>query len=326
MKPGEAFKLPVETRGEDAAAIDETIQITAGEHSASVRVVAEPLGPLVRAEPHHLAFGRVVPGKSAQRELRLVNAGGVEANVRMDAQPPFAADPVELTLPPGAAQVVRVTMSAGARGSVESALQVRFEDRAIEIPLHGEVAAAIQAVRSTNSSGSNGAPGIRQRRTEQAEEPRTALLGPRGGSGEGFSMVAARIERLDPRSCSIRWPAKFHPEAAYRAETRRLWLDEHGKLQSEWNPYPNFRTQVTDGQVIGTLERLEPRATYSIRVRPVEAGGKLGAPLFHLTFMTPPRPSLLPKITLMRVLVVLFLACIAALVWQRRAGALKTRL
>jgi hypothetical protein len=56
---------------------------------------------------------------------------------------------------------------------------------------------------------------------------------------------------------------------------------------------------------------------YGVRVVAVGPGMEAGQPLFTQYFATPPRPKLLPKITVLRVLVVALVVC-GFLVWRQR--------
>src|SRR5690606_30097303 len=103
----------------------------------------------------------------------------------------------------------------------------------------------------------------------------------------------------------------------YAAEERQLGLED-GKLKTTWISFHSVVIERKGDQYQALFSKLEPGNVHAMRIRPINAQGSVDEPLFQITFRTSPAPERGFRFTLLRALIILLIACVAAIVWKRR--------
>jgi hypothetical protein len=125
----------------------------------------------------------------------------------------------------------------------------------------------------------------------------------------------AGLKSVDATAAKLQWPAALSSGSQFTFERRRVVPNPQGGIMVQWEALPDARVEHVGDNFVATLSKLSPGEMYGVRV--VATGEDGGKPLFTQYFSTTPRPQLLPKITVLRVLL-LGLAICGGLVWRQR--------
>jgi hypothetical protein len=114
-------------------------------------------------------------------------------------------------------------------------------------------------------------------------------------------------------SAIVEWPASLSPATHFRLELRDMGTGPDGKLKVTWVEPHGIPIEARGANFVATLKDLEPGQPWTVRILPLDARGEPGPRLFALDFATPPKPSVIPKVSPLRALLV---ALCALVVWQ----------
>ena len=302
LPPHRMAAASVRTPETDTAPLDETIRFTAGALTAQLRVKADALPALVRAQSRSVTFRRMDAGAMASERIVLENRGGMEAKVALTIGVPFSIAEKNFTLAPGAEKEITVTLAAAAAGSAQAVLKVAADSGGFDIPVSAEI--------SPISAG----PSAARRPRAAAPAPRAADE-PEAYSALGSGLFSATIVSVGENSATFRWPGAFPSGAKLRCLLRSLTPGEDGDPVSAYREYAACRFEKRDGANLATVEKLEPGTSYLFRIDAATADD--AATLTFAQVRTPAPPPRAPVFSLTRILTVLALLAGGASLWQR---------
>lgn len=301
LPPGGEKVVPVATAPGDLAEIGETVEFAGTEADAVLAVKADAAPAVIRVAGKRLTLhvepGGVTPGG----ELKLGNAGGMPAAVRLSGSEGLRLSEREFSLEPGEAKAVSVFLAKSPRADFRGAISVNAGARSQTVEVLA--AAPVESGRRARSSGRDRGDRPRERDPVSRDEIAAAGNVPPG--------VHTRLIECGPDFATIEWPAA-ESAGGYRAELRQI-ATRNGRLETSWSAHPEFEATVADGRVRGTFRALRPGQVYSVRVR---GGADSGTIVAAQTLITA-SPRVLRIFTWPRALGLLAAGLLGFIAWQR---------
>ncbi len=300
LEPHAAAPVAVQAAETDATAVRETIVCTAGTLTAKVRVTADPLPALIRAQPDIIAFRKA----SIVEHLALQNFGGMESKVTLSIEPPFSVKDASFTLPAGAAKEVEIALATRPAGTIQTALKVSFDGQQFEIPVeaHGAIA------EPTAASPRRASAPIKIKREPEPSEPSEPV------ASEDFTLPAI-IDATTGNSATLHWKNEAPAGTTLRCLERALSLDAEGELVVTFQDYLACKFTPRDGQIFATIEKLEPGKMYYFRIDAAVADG--ASPVAFAEFFTPAPPARKSPISLSLALFIAAIVTGGLSIWRR---------
>jgi hypothetical protein len=317
--------VPVQTAAADVAALSGEVRVDSEGLILSVPVVAAPVGGIVRATRPTVSFGRIDATKTADSSFELENIGGALASVSWEIVAPFATDEAGTVLAPGEKKTVAIHTRPAEPGKYRAGLTVKHEQQKIELTVEAELLAQAEPVspiiRASNVATATPATAgtADASPTDEPAAPAVKSVVPQELLTDFHLPEGVQLKNVNATAATMEWPATLTTAEMFRLERRRIVPDGDGGIKVQWDPLANVDVTHTGALYTAKLSKLSPGQMYGVRVVAVGPGMEAGQPLFTQYFATPPRPSLMPKITLLRVLVVVLLVCGVFVLRQRRA-------
>jgi hypothetical protein len=324
-------KVPVEASSSEVGAFDTEIRLNSPpDLSIPVPVRVPTLAAIVRPTAASVSFGRLpFSGHDATAPFELENSGGMPATVTWEVSPPFKVKENSATLQPGEKKTFNVAVETNTPNRYRTWLHFKAGTQAFDLPVEAEVV----------GSGKNGPGGKPSLLNAFGKLPNPAgksntPANPLAEAESNAALVAlrdslspdmlptrppppgVRIAKLMSTYAVLEWPANFSPASQYRVEVRLLGVDPSHKLQIKWQELQDTTLESHAPDYAIKLKDLEPGQPWTFRVRPVEIAGRLGAPLFTISFSTPPRTSLRPHFEASTFAELLVVALLALVGWQ----------
>jgi len=281
LPPGAQLAVPLRKRAGLVAGIEGEIQIQGHGSSLSLPFRISPDPARIEPLPERLQLGDLEPGATATREFRLRNAGGVEAEVRIDPPADFTIERRNVRIPPGNSVPVPITLTPSRPGPLRETIRLTTDGSEIRLPVEGNVATGrsqTTAPRSPGPAAAGSGPGI-----APPPEPSPAGL-----------PLRVEITGRGKTWFSIRWQ-NTDPSHQFRIEGRKLSIDTgERRLNEEWLEAPGvtlgeegkFRTARIDG--------LRPGRAHTLRVIGTAPDGTRTVTTAPLTVTT--EPSWRPRV------------------------------
>lgn len=294
----------------DIALFSEIIRLKATDYEAVLPVHADPKPAVLRISPESLGLHSSGAGGAWRGELQLENIGGTTLQADLRTSAPFALSTARITLPAGAKETLVITAAGGESRRLEGALTIHSSEGQRTVPLRGGAPGAVLASARTEQVRSPESPPREE--TREVERGRLKLSGEQ--SMHLPSLAATRVVDCTETSATLEWTGTL-PSGGVRGEMRELLLVNH-QLVIRWQPHPAFKAEAGDGKVRGTFNGLKPGQFHAVRVMP-KRGDASAEPVASAGFETRSVPKRKPLVTRARVLLIIGVAMIGAVLWER---------
>lgn len=303
LDPLTSVAVSVQATAGDAAAISETIRLTAGGISARLQVSAKALPAMIRALPEKVKFRRATAGGAEPETVTFENVGGSPGRMAIKASAPFGASDEAIVLEPGERKAVTVSLANTPTGGVQGTLKVSGDGILRDIALEAEVAPngeplfAQPIKRPPPTIQRPGAPSLQP----------TSIPGPRSGTVTSMTSNRATFE----------WPGTLGSDVRLRCLRRKLVNGEDDARNQTFSDYARCAFSQRDGRIVATVDNLEPGQVYFFRIDLAGQDGGADIPVSFAQIRTPAPPPSSRRISLLTILVALALATGGAAIWQR---------
>jgi hypothetical protein len=327
LAPRGKARVTVEAEPADVQSWDTEIRLESTDFSMAVPVHVPALEAILRSTTPAVAFGRLPVGKNGVAHFELENIGGAPGTVSWEISAPFVRPESSATLMPGEKKSFPLEIETKAPGHYRTWLEFTSGAQKFELAVQAEVVA--RAAPPASIPGVP-APAVDSSAPESApEEGKPAVplpldmppAIPFDWQADLHLPKGVTVHGITPTSAIIEWPASLSTMAHFRVEMKQYRVGSEGKLQAIWLRPTGIPIEDHGGTYAAMLTDLKPGQPWTVRVIPLEpSGAEAGARLFAVDFLTPEKPSLaarLPRITFLRVLLVVGAGLLARYGWKR---------
>ena len=221
VPPNGEISVLIETAPGQVDQIAEEVQVDSPSFATRIAVQVPAAGPIIRANPVSLSFGKIDADRPTTATLQVANFGGTQAHVRVAAPAPFviASADSAFWLNAGATKDVTVSLLSVDAGRIEATLQIKTSGAELDIPVEVEVAGRPVADRASSRRDAGVKAGSLQ----------TAAPSLRPSQIENV-----RIGRVTSTTCEIAWHVTAKAQPQYQFE--RLVTAGNG---FDWTPIAN---------------------------------------------------------------------------------------
>lgn len=330
---GSRVSVPVQTSAEDVRALNAEIEITAPDLELRVPVKAVPPGPVFRATQAKLGFGRVPAGKASALPVEMENIGGSPGDISWSVAAPFRTAQSSMILLPGEKRSFEVEIESAADGHFRAWLQCKAGEQAFDIALEADVTGgttpgpARTGRRTGTMASATGAGREVPGPDEPSPNPETIVaeklppIFPPEWLADSPLPPGVQVLETTPTTATIQWPAAMSAASRFRLEVRVFDFDANRNLTVKWIVPEGFNVAKQGERYVATIPDLEPAQPWVVRVFPVPDGGGSADRLFTIEFRTTPKPSLIPRVSAVPGLLIVFVILIGwqvTLRWRRR--------
>jgi hypothetical protein len=319
------ISVPVQTAPGDVHALNTEIRIEAPDLDLRIPVKAPVTGATIRASPAALAFARVPAGRPASMGFELENIGGAAGEVTWTIGPPFRVNQGSALLLPGEKRSFVIEIETNAVGRYRAWLQCKAGAQSFEVPVDAEVVASGRQPRgSSPKTGATSAPSSPETETPAPDQPR--ITADQRASAPAWMSDAklpqgVKVRETTPTSATVEWPASMSPATNFRVDLRQLARSEDGGVRVTWLELGGVEIKQAGQNYAMTIHGLQPGQPWTVRVLPIAASGEAGQRLFAVDFFTPPKQSILPRISPLKGLICALVLLVGWQIysrWRRR--------
>ena len=322
VPPRGTVQVAVQTAGKDVAPLESEVSVQSAGRTLRVPVRAVAVGAIVRATRELLALGRVAAAKSADGQVGLENIGGTATRVSWEIAAPFAAAGPPVTLAPGEKTTVTVRIQAATPAKHRALLIVKADQQKVEIPVEAETLAD-RPTASPRTVDATSTPKPKPEAADSTPQPAARPIASVIPDDMRVNLISApgvKARDVTAKTASVEWPAALTKASQFRVESRNVIVDSLGQLAVRWTPIPDVTFRQEGESRIATISGLQPATAYGVRVVAEGSQSATGVVLFTQYFSTRSQPSIWPKITPLRILIIALALCAVFVLRQRRAA------
>ena len=336
VPPNGEISVRIETLPGQLGEVAEELQVDAPSFATTIAVQAPAVGPIIRANPASLSFGRVDSGSLVTATLQVTNFGGTNTQVQLVAPAPLAIVSADSAfwLDAGATKVVNVSLQASDGGKLETSLHLKTTSGEVEIPVEAELiakpAAAAASRRIAVASAGSLQPIVRRPLIASLQvarvSPTTCEL---SWKETGEAQPRYQIERLVPGGGAFGWTPipNVVITTAGSSQTFGKNLAMHGIADPDATGPETSDAATTDSRRATTalIKDLKAETTYAVRIMAIDAKDDTHQSATSLEFRTPPT---LAKTISLHFALPSFLLLSVVTVWRRRSvgtGSVKSK-
>ncbi len=317
LPPRGRISVPIQMAASDVRAFSADIRITAPGLDLRIPVKAAAPGAILRAAQPAVAFGQLPAGHPASVRFELENIGGAPGEVVWTIGQPFRTPQNSAILVPGEKRSFDLEIESKSPGKFRAWLQCKAGAKSFDLPVEAEIVAGMRAPKSPETTlvTPSAASGESALSTEPAEatQPPIGYTVPEDWFGDRILPAGVKVTRKTPDTVTLEWPASLSPATNFRLELRQFSQGADGNLQVTWLELRELEIKREGANYVTTIRALKPAQSSTVHVLPIKDSGEPDKRLFTISFTTPPKAPLLPKITLLRVL---FAALLGLFAWQ----------
>jgi hypothetical protein len=315
VPPAGRAPLLIRLAPEDTAAVRESLKLSGAGIELTLPIESPEVPAVLRAEMEKVQL-KSAPGRAAVAQASIRNAGGRPGFWRIEADAPFSLESAELQLDAGQTGAIAVRLEAAESGHYTGAIRFLGEQQTVSIPVEAQISPGIAAVHAVSTAPMATQPdALRAVNTSAAAEPEQEQES-RATTLRGVGVPVATVTST---TATFEWPADLTAGQPLRAEVRKLSLDVHHKMQTDWVVLDTAHFSTANGKTRAELERLTPGATSVIRISTAPRGTQGWRTLFQTPIVTPAPAH--GRARVWWFLGTLLVAAAAAFVWQRRRAS-----
>ncbi len=106
-----------------------------------------------------------------------------------------------------------------------------------------------------------------------------------------------QVTGVKPTTATIEWPSSLSAASQFRVDLRQLSFAENHTLVATWLELDGLPIKQQGSSYAVTINDLQPAQPWTVRVRPLNAGGTPDERLFAIDFTTPPKSSFVPHVS-----------------------------
>jgi hypothetical protein len=310
--------VPIQTDAVDVQALDADIHIEAEGFELIVPVKAPKLGPILRTTPSAIAMGRLKTGQAASARFGLENIGGLPSEATWEISAPFRVAQNSSILLPGEKRSFPLEIETKTPGRYRTWLQIKAGGQSVDLPVQAEVIEPPHKLSESTASKpapDSPTPAPTDSPMPEPSDVSSETKAPNMSLEWASDLTVPRGVKVAATStkATVEWAASMSSATRFRLELRDLGTDAAGNLQVIWRAPTPVPIERRGNTFVATLDGLESGQPWTARILPIDANGTPGRRLFAVNFDTPPKASLLPKISLFGTL---FWVLCALLGWQ----------
>jgi len=203
VPPNGEISVPITTSPGLLDPVIDEIQVDSPGFATTIAVQAPAVGPIVRADPASLSFGKIDNGSSVTATVNVTNSGGTGVAVELVAPPQLEIDAADSAfwLGAGATKAVKVLLVSRDAGKFEASLHLKTASAVFEIPVEAELIPKPFAP----------APPARSTIANAVRPDLTPIV-------RGPAIENLRVKRVGSATCEITWETTEEVPPSYQLE------------------------------------------------------------------------------------------------------------